>query len=95
VRGTIPKLGSLGKIPIGCRVGMLSVLDRLKSNKPRKFAPEIVDRFVSKISESSYDPEDLEGVDLNPMYVMFDAETWEVFNPQAWIRKASPSNSPF
>lgn len=75
---------------------MLSLVQGLASSKPRRFASEVLDRYVSKIgNSSSYEQEDLEGVDLKPLYSMFDEERWEVFDPQAWIRKSPEGDTPF
>lgn len=74
---------------------LLSLVGRLMSSKPRSITSEIVDRYVSKINDSSYQEADLDGVDLSPIYSVFDEERWEVFDPQAWIRKGPKADAAF
>jgi hypothetical protein len=71
---------------------LISLQHRLLSNKARKVGTEILDRFVNNIDESeNYSWTDLDGVDLQPMYKMFETETWQLYDPGAWVRKKEPS----
>jgi molecular chaperone HtpG len=75
---------------------LLSLVERLMSSKPRKLSADWVDHFVSKIADSnSYQAADLDGIDLQPIREVFKEEEWEVFDPQAWIRKGTQADAVF